>query len=215
MLTEKNHMHTLYWEKLSGGIAPELMLAELSIPYEKVYVDMAAGEHLEDPYLSLNPTGQVPAMRFPDQTIIGESAALVLALGEEFPGNGLVPTPEEQERSFFMYWLLYMATTGYTTAGRVGHPERYTTDEEAIDSVLEAAKTHYDRFFGVVNQAIDGDPYFLKRGYSALDIYLTMLSLWHYDVDKLNEENSRVAKLCEAVKARPSYQEIIRAHALN
>ena len=206
-------MHTLYWEKLSGVIAPEIILTELSVPYEKVCVDMAAGEHLQDSYLSVNPTGQVPAMRLPDQTVIGESAAIVLALGEEFPGTSLVPAVQDADRSHFLYWLLHMATAGYMTAGRVGHPERYTSDQGDVESVFEVAKSHYDRFFGVMDQAISGDPYFLPRGYSALDIYLTMLSLWHYNVDKLNQENPKVARLCEAVKSRPAYKQVINGHA--
>ena len=74
-------MYTLYWEKYSGSITPHVMLEESGIAYQKTYIDMAAGEHLGPPYLSVNPTGQVPAMKFPNDIVIGESAALVLALG--------------------------------------------------------------------------------------------------------------------------------------
>jgi glutathione S-transferase len=205
-------MYTLYWERLSGVIAPEAMLREMDIPYERICVDMAAGEHLEEHYLAINPTGQVPAMRYPNGQVIGESAAMVLSLGERHPDSGLVPLPQEPDRPQFLYWLLYMAATGYPTAGRVGHPERYTTDQNVISSVLSAADAQNDRFFGILNSAIGGNPYFLPRGFSALDIYLTMLALWHSDTRKLDEQNPKIAVLRHAVFDRPSFRNVMIEH---
>lgn len=42
-------MYTLFWEKLSGAIAPHVVLEELGVPYETYYVDMGAGQHRTAP----------------------------------------------------------------------------------------------------------------------------------------------------------------------
>ena len=82
--------YTLFWEAMSGAMAVELLLEEMELDYTRVPVDMARGEHRSPDFLALNPTGQIPALRLPDGTVIGESAAIILTLGERHPGP-LVP----------------------------------------------------------------------------------------------------------------------------
>ena len=61
-------MYRLFWEVISGAIAPQAMLEEMEIDYEKAPVDMTRGAHRSPDYLNLNPTGQVPALGLPDGT---------------------------------------------------------------------------------------------------------------------------------------------------
>jgi len=207
-------MYTLYWEEISGAIAPQAMMEEMSVPYEKITIDMASNEHRTEAYLTQNPTGQVPALRLVDGQVMGESAAIVLFLGEHHPHGGLVPLQGNKERPRFLFWLVYMATTGYMTFSRSCHPERHTTDQDALDPVRLAAEAQIDRFFETLEDEIAGDPYFMISGYSALDIYLTMLTTWHANKTALFEANPKLARLCSTVEARPAYQRVMRDHGL-
>jgi glutathione S-transferase len=208
-------MYTLFWETVSGAMAPQAMMEEMGIPYEKIAVDMAADEHRTEGYLAQNPTGQVPALKFDGGRVMGESAAIVLFLGEQHPEGKLVPLPGDQERPTFLFWLMYMATSGYMTFGRSCHPERHTTDQDSLDPVRLAAEAQVDRFFETLEGAVAGDPYFLQSGFSALDIYLTMLTTWHADKTALFDNNPKIAKLCAAVEARPAYQRVMHDHNLS
>ena len=207
-------MYTLFWEELSGAIAPQAMFEEMGVNYDKVAVNMAAGEHLSSEYLAVNPTGQVPALKLPEGQVIGESAAIVLVLGEKHPDGNLVPLPGDSDRSAFIYWLLYLATSGYMTFGRYAHPERYTKDQNAIETVRLAAEDHVERFFEVIEGVIRGEPYFLARGFTALDIYLTMLTVWHSAREEMFKRNPKVAALCIAVENRPAYKEVMQDHKI-
>jgi glutathione S-transferase len=197
--------YTLYWEALSGAMAPQVMLEEMAVGYRKVAVDMARGEHKTPEYLAVNPTGQVPALGLPDGTVIGESAAIVLVLGERHPEAGLVPRMGDPDRPVFLRWLVFMAASLYMTFVRYNHPERFTTDQSTTEPIRAAALCAIDRDFGVLGDAIRGDPFFLPRGLTALDIYLTMLASWHPDRQALFNREPRVAALCRAVEARRSY----------
>ena len=208
-------MYTLFWETISGAMAPQAMMEEMGITYEKIAIDMAANEHRTEAYLTQNPTGQVPALKLGDGRIMGESAAIVLFLGEQHPEGKLVPLPGDQERPAFLFWLMYMATSGYMTFGRSCHPERHTTDPDSLDPVRLAAEAQIDRLFETLESAIAGDPYFLPSGFSSLDIYLTMLTTWHADRTALFESNPKIARLCGAVEARPSYQRVLEDHDLS
>lgn len=200
--------YTLYWEAFSGAMAPQVMLEEMAVGYRKVAVDMARGEHKSPNYLAVNPTGQVPALGLPDGTVIGESAAIVLVLGERHPEAGLVPRVDDPDRPVFLRWLVFMAASLYMTFVRFNHPERFTTDQSATEPIRAAALSAIDRDFGVLGEAIGGDPFFLPRGLTALDIYLAMLASWHPDRQALFEREPGVRALCRAVEARPSYAKV-------
>jgi glutathione S-transferase len=207
-------MYTLFWETISGAMAPQAMMEEMGITYEKIAIDMAANDHRTEDYLAQNPTAQVPALKLDDGRVMGESAAIVLFLGEQHPEGKLVPLPGDKERPTFLFWLMYMATSGYMTFGRSCHPERHTTDQDALDPVRLAAEAQIDRFFDTLEGAVAGNPYFLPSGFSSLDIYLTMLTTWHADKTALFQNNPKIATLCTAVEARPAYQRVMQDHSL-
>jgi len=205
-------MYTLFWEKGSGSIVVQALLEEMGVTYDKCYVDMEAGEHQKGGYLRLNATGLIPALKLPNSHTIGESAAIVLHLGEQCSNGQLVPQSNDTERPDFLYWLLFMATTGYTTFGRLCHPERYTQDQSALEPVRVVAEDDITRFFDVLEGGIKAKPYFLLFGFTALDIYLTMLAGWHPDKKALFQRNPKIAQLCAAVEGRPAYKKVIADH---
>ena len=208
----KERGYELYWEALSGAIAPQVMFEEMEIPYKIIPVDMEAGEHEQPEYLSINPTGQVPALRLPEGIVIGESAAMVLLLGERHPEANLVPLSDDLERPVFLRWLLFMAASMYMTFVRANHPERFTTDDLATESIRVAALRDLNRDFRTLEDAISKPPYILNRGFSALDIYLCMLTVWCPDREAMFSEMPKLNHLCHLVEQRPAYARVIVNH---
>ncbi|KAK9201812.1 hypothetical protein WN944_017020 [Citrus x changshan-huyou] len=62
-------------------------LYEKELEYELVPVDMKAGEHKKEAFLSLNPFGQVPVLEHGDQKLF-ESRAITQYIAQEFPDKG-------------------------------------------------------------------------------------------------------------------------------
>lgn len=207
-------MYTLHWEYMAGSIVAQAMLEELGADYQLHHVDMAAGKHKLPEYLSINPTGRVPALGLLDGTTIGETAAIVTVLGEQFPQASLTPQPGNPDRASFLFWLSVMATSGYLTVARKGHPERYAVDAQAIQQVEAKAAADLDAFFDVMEGAVSGNPFFLPRGFTALDIYLAMLTEWSDDKDVLFSTRPALAALCRVVVQRPAYTAAINTHLL-
>ena len=108
-------MYILHWETMAGSIVAQAMLEEAEAPYELNHVDMAGDAHKQADYLRINPVGRVPALTLPCQETIGETAAIVITLGEHFPRSGLTPQPTKADRAQFLFWLSVMATAGYMT----------------------------------------------------------------------------------------------------
>lgn len=205
-------MYLLYWEKMSGAIAPQAILEEMGVAYRKAAVDMAAGAHKEAAYRSVCPTARVPALETPQGEVIGESGAMTVLLGERHPDAGLTPVDGDADRAEFLFWLFYMASVGYPTFSRAWHPEQFTREPEAEPSIQSVAGEDLDRLFSTLDGAIRGKPYFLARGFSALDIYLVMLTFWSPDRTGLLKACPRIAALCAAVEARPATGAVLREH---
>lgn len=203
--------YVLYWAPMSGAIVVEMLLHELGIDFHRQVVDMADGEHRREAYRRLNPGGQVPALRLPDGRVIGESAAIVLTIGEQHPGSPMVPGSADADRPAFLHWLCYMAASTYMAFVRAGHPERFTIDAAGTDAVRAAALGAVEQQFDVINRVLAGET-FLARGLSALDLYLAMLTVWHPDRDDLFRRLPRLGTLVRAVQRRPSCGAVLDEH---
>ena len=77
----------LYGFKTSGhSHRAELMLSLLNLPFEFRAVDLAGGEHKREPFLKLNPFGQVPAID-DNGTIVADSTAILVYLAKRYDAS--------------------------------------------------------------------------------------------------------------------------------
>ena len=173
---------------------------------------MATAAHESPDYIAVNPTMRIPALLTPTGKTIGETGAIIVMLGEWHPESGLVPGPGETDRADFLFWLFYMASVGYPTFSRSWHPEQFTQEESAHGSIRETADADLDVLFGVLDGGIEGETTFLRRGFSALDIYLAMIARWHPDRDALFSKYAKVAAVCETTEKRPACATVMEEH---
>jgi len=209
---ETSPEYTLFWEAMSGAMAVEFVLEEMDVPYRVRPVDMAAGEHRSEAYLKLNSTGQIPALSLPDGRVIGESAAIILTLGDRHPETGLVPTQDNADRPIFLRWLIYMAASPYMTFVQFNHPERFIEPPETHDALIDNARHRLEGHFSALDSAISGAPFFLGSEPTALDFYLYMLVALFPERDHLLAERSKLRKLIEAAGERQSVRRVMPRH---
>lgn len=204
--------YRLFWEALSGAMAVELVLEEMGLAYDRVPVDMANGEHRTDRYLALNPTGQVPALALPEGPVIGESAAIILTLGDRHPDDPLVPGPKSADRPVFLRWLIYMAASPYMTYVQFNHPERFLPGAETHAALIRNARDRLLSQFSILNDAIRDGPFFFGDRLSALDLYVFMLIEFYPEPDGLFQGRDRLRGLHAAVAARQSARNVLPRH---
>lgn len=75
---------------------------KIDIPFENL--DILAAENRREPYLKLNPGGQMPALQLDNGTVIAETAAICEYLEEIHPTPALIGTNAE-ERARSRMWL--------------------------------------------------------------------------------------------------------------
>lgn len=207
-------MYMLHWEYMAGSIVVHALLQDADVVFDEHYVDMGSGEHKNCHYLSINPTGRVPALTLPNGTTVGETGAIVTYLCETFPKAGLSPQPGGADRAEFLFWLNVMTSTGYPTVARWNHPERYARSDAAISEVEEQGFTDLNDFFDLMEDGISGQNSFLDRGFSALDYYLSMLTEWHPDRKMLFSTHPNIAAVYASASKRPAYKLSMTRHAV-
>jgi glutathione S-transferase len=83
-----------------------LALAQLDLPYERVAVDIFAGDTLTDEFGRLNPARTTPVLVLDGEEPLPESAAILLRLAE---GTALLPE-DPGERAQVHRWLVFEQT---------------------------------------------------------------------------------------------------------
>jgi glutathione S-transferase len=80
-----------------NGYKVRLFLTLLDIPFELVELDMYGGEHKREPFLTLNPFGQMPALEDGTFTIADSHACLVYIARKHDLSNVWLPIDAEGE----------------------------------------------------------------------------------------------------------------------
>ncbi|HSO06966.1 MAG TPA: glutathione S-transferase [Pelomicrobium sp.] len=103
----------LYARPLSGNCHKvRLLLGFLKLPYQEIPVDFPGGENKREPFLSLNPLGQIPVLVEGDLAL-RDSQAILVYLARKYGGEGWLPTaPFDMAR--VTQWL-------FTAANEIQH----------------------------------------------------------------------------------------------
>ena len=205
-------MFTLHWSPDTGAFVVQAVLEELGLPYRMEPTLTGEGAHRRPAFLALNPMGRVPVLVLPDGTVMAESAAMVLHLCDLRPEAGLLPPPGTGGRALAYRWLLLMATGLYEADLRYYYPDRYTTAADGAPGVREAGLAAMDRHLDVLEGALDPGPWLLGPAFSACDLYLFMLALWHPARRAALEARSRLAALAHEDRRWPAVGPIWAQH---
>lgn len=80
-----------------NGYKVRMLLELLELPFELVELDMYAGEHKREPFLTLNPFGQMPALQDGEYTIADSHACLVYIARKYDGSSAWLPIDAEGE----------------------------------------------------------------------------------------------------------------------
>lgn len=171
-------MYVLYGRAGWGSALTEAQLAWYGLPYRlepvgDLFADASAREQLE----RLNPIAQVPTLLLPDGTMMTESAAITLLLGDRPDGRSLVPPAGAPTRASFLRWLVFLVANIYPTFTYADDPSRFVAIEEARAPFRAAVEAYKLRLWQIVDQ-VAAQPWFLGDTFSALDIYIGVMTHW-------------------------------------
>lgn len=198
---------TFYWAPRSTAGITELVLEELGVPCERVSLDIGKGDTKKPEFLKLNPNGKVPVLVH-DGTVIWESAAITMYLGETFGvEKKLYPVPGPK-RAEAMKWIVW---TNVTLGDAVGRFTRNTTDWYPADQqnakAGEAAKNDVTDCLRILDDAVRGRQ-FLLGDYTLADAHLNGIIGWLQMLKIDFAPFPQVQAWSQRCSARPAYVKV-------
>ena len=158
-------MIKLYRHELSGhSHRVELFLNLLNLDFERIDVDLMAGEHKGEDFLRLNPFGQVPVLVDRD-VVIGDSNAILVYLAETYDANGRWYPHDVAIRADVQRWL--SAAAGPVASGP-GAARLVTVFGAGIDH--ERAKTIAGGLLTTVNSVLAERPFLAGESPTIADV---------------------------------------------
>ncbi len=184
-----------------GSALAEATLTLAGIPYEREEVDPEKPGPAMDRLRAVNPLGQFPTLLLPDGTILTESAAIVLRAGDLAPSAGLVPPPDAPERTAFLRWLVFIVAAVYPTFTYGDEPSRWVTT--APEELHASTNAHRQARWRQLEGAAVG-PWFLGDRFSALDVYVGIMTHWRPRRAWFAEHCPRLHAIAQAVDRLPA-----------
>ncbi|MCB1377563.1 MAG: glutathione S-transferase family protein [Alphaproteobacteria bacterium] len=207
-------MYRLYARKGAGSMAVEALLAECAAPYQVTELDRDSDNRFPESFQRINPRSEVPTLILPDDSVMTESAAIMIYLADLHPAAGLAPAVTSPVRGRYLRWMVYMATTLYMSDLRLYYPHRYTTDPAGVPGIKAFAESGMAREFAILADAVGEGPYLLGGQFSAVDLYAAMLVSWDPDMIGMLARHPTLRRLYDNVVSRPAVAAVWRRNGL-
>ena len=200
-------MYQLFGRKGWGSALTELQLAWYGLPYRLEEVgDLFASEEARRELAKVNPVSQLPTLVLPDGTVMTESAAITLQLADVTGSTELVPPAGDPARPHFLRWLVFTVANIYPTFTYADDPARFVTGEAAQKAFRDSVDAYAIRLWRMMEDAAVG-PWFLGERFSALDIYIAVMTRWRPRRAWFAENAPRLSAIALAAEAQPRLTE--------
>lgn len=202
--------YTLWGRPGWGSAIVEAQLDWYGLPFAYETV----GDLFKDPdakarLQKVNPLAQVPTLVMPDGSVMSESAAITLLLADVTGSESLVPGPGAPERQKFLRWLVFLVANIYPTFTYADDPARFVAVNAARDPFRAAADAYAQRLWRQVESEA-GAPWFLGERFSAIDIYLDVMTRWRPRRGWFEAETPKLFAIVRKTDQRPELKETWR-----
>ena len=168
----------LFGEPGWGSAIVEAQLDWYGLPYDFERVgDLFKSAESRQRLSAVNPLAQIPTLVLADGSVLTESAAITLHLAELASSDSLVPSAGDAARVPFLRWLVFLVANVYPTYTYGDEPSRFVDGAEAAQSFRSYVDAYAKKLYSQLESAA-GAPWFLGERFSALDIYICVMTRW-------------------------------------
>ena len=198
----------LYYSPGACSLSPHIALHEAGLKHELVKVDLKAKTLANgEDYTKINPKGAVPALGLDDGTVLTEGPAIVQMIADHAADKKLAPANGSIERYHLQEWLNFISTDLHKSFGPLFAPN-------LSDDAKQFFKDRIAKYFGYVDQQLNGKDYLMGAQFTVADSYLFVILTWaeRMKIDMASWPNLTAFKA--RVAARPMVQAALKMEGL-
>ena len=205
--------YKLYGRLGWGSAIVEAQLVWYGLPYTYEAVDdLFKSPDARLKLEKVNPLAQVPTLVMPDGSVMSESAAITLLLADITGKDQLVPVAGAPERAKFLRWLIFIVANIYPTFTYADDPARFVAVNAARDPFRAATDAYAQKLWrqveGEAAQVEAKGPWFLGERFSALDIYIDVMTRWRPKRGWFEGETPKLFAIARKADALPELKEV-------
>tara|TARA_B100000676_G_scaffold131292_1_gene130344 strand:- start:728 stop:1366 length:639 start_codon:yes stop_codon:yes gene_type:complete len=199
--------YQLFYAPDSAAMGARVMLEEIGAPYELIESTIDMDKPRPPEQMAINPNGWLPVLKWEDNAMY-ECAAITVFLCDRHPEAELAPALDDPMRGLYLQTLVYFSSSVQNAFQLNYYPGRFADTPEDEPSAQKRGIRRLRETWGIVNDQIGDNRWVLGERFSALDIYLFMLTTWlrpshgHPTVS----EFPNVERLAQSVLPRDSIQ---------
>jgi GST-like protein len=173
-------MYRLFGRTGWGSALIEAQLVWYGRPFAFEEVgDLFKSAEARETLAHVNPLAQVPTLVLPDGALMTESAAITLLLADDAPADrSLVPPAGATERAAFLRWLVFLVANIYPTFTVADDTTRWISGEAPQKELRQRFNDYRLRLWRQVESSLGEGPWFLGARFSALDLYVAIMTRW-------------------------------------
>jgi len=195
--------HTLLACPGWGSAIVEALFALTPLPLKIEDLDPIRVAADRERLAKFNPLVQIPTLILPDGTVMTESGAIALHVADMAPGSGLVPHAGDPSRPMFLRWLVFIVANIYATYYASDDPSRLISGEAAQKELKQRSDAYRERLWRIVEEAVTPKPWFLGERFSALDVFVGVVTRWSPRRDWFKANAPKLFAIAQAVDAEP------------
>ena len=162
-------MLRLYDYLSSGnGYKCRLLLHQLGIPYQRIELDILAGETRTPEFLARNPNGRIPVLELEDGTVLAESDAILFYLAD---GRPFLPA-DRLQRAQVLQWLFFEQYSHEPFIAVARFILHLLPEDTPRRAELPRLRQGGKAALGVLEQRLRAQPFLVADRYTIADIAL-------------------------------------------
>lgn len=168
-------MLKLYYLPGACSLAVHVLLEWIGVPYETQEV-----RHGDPAYLSINPSGAVPALDTGENWILTQDAAILRYLSRRFPQAALNGPDDIRVQAEMDRWAAFFTGDLHPAFFPLFMAQRFTTakDDAALAAIRDAAVQVVRKRYALLDKHLPGKAFMLGEKRSFLDAYAFPMERW-------------------------------------
>ena len=192
-----------------GNAIVEAAFAVAGLPLDYEEVDYADDSPTRPRLLQFNPLGQVPTLVLPSGEVMTESLAILHYLDDQAPKAGLIPPKGDALRPVFYRWAVFLIAAVYPTYTYGDDPKKWVPDDVGSKCLRDSTDNHRKALWGQLEAEAKG-PWFLGERFSALDLYIAVMTRWRPGVLWFAKNTPKSVEIAKRATALPAVAPVIK-----